>query len=307
MRNKFTIIISDINGSKHYTLNQIIKRVALYIMLTIALLFIIGGVYIKYLNTKVKEINQREIIYKKRNSNLLSQNEILYKKINDLSVEISKKKNELSALNDKISNLEESMGLKSDIKENILTTIDTLKINSLQKKIFLTDIPNGYPVPYNGISSKFGWRINPITKRKEYHPGLDLRAKTGEKIIATADGIVEFAGYSKRSGYGNLIIIDHNYGFKTLFGHLKKVLVKNAQFVKKGDVIGLVGSTGLSTAHHLHYGIMYLQRFLNPYYFAKWDSSNFDYIFKKVRRVKWQSLIKAIQAQIQLSSQQVPK
>ena len=302
MRNKFTIIISDIKGSKHYTLNQIIKRVALYIILTIALLFIIGGVYIKYLNSKVKEINQREIIYKKRNSNLLGQNKILYQKINDLSIQISKKQDELSALNDKISNLEESMGLKSDIKENILTTINTLKINSLQKKIFLTNIPNGYPVPYNGISSKFGWRINPITKRKEYHPGLDLRAKAGEKIIATADGIVEFAGYNKRSGYGNLIIIDHNYGFKTLFGHLKKVLVKNAQFVKKGDVIGLVGSTGLSTAHHLHYGVMYLQRFLNPYYFTKWGNGNFDYIFKKVRRVKWQSLIKAIQAQIQLSS-----
>ena len=233
---------------------------------------------------------------------MLGQNKILYQKINDLSIEISKKKDELSALNDKISNLEESMGLKSDIKENILTTINTLKINSLQKKIFLTNIPNGYPVPYNGISSKFGWRINPITKRKEYHPGLDLRAKAGEKIIATADGIVEFAGYNKRSGYGNLIIIDHNYGFKTLFGHLKKVLVKNAQFVKKGDVIGLVGSTGLSTAHHLHYGVMYLQRFLNPYYFTKWGNGNFDYIFKKVRRVKWQSLIKAIQAQIQLSS-----
>ena len=276
-------------------------------MLTIALLFIIGGVYIKYLNTKVKEINQREIIYKKRNSNLLGQNEILYKKINDLTFEIDKKKEKLSELNDKISDLEETMGLKQDLTQGIQARIDILKINSLQKKLFLLNIPNGFPVSYNGITSKFGWRINPITKRKEYHPGLDLRAKTGEKIIATADGIVEFAGYSKRSGYGNLIIIDHNYGFKTLFGHLKKVLVKNAQFVKKGDVIGLVGSTGLSTAHHLHYGVMYLQRFLNPYYFVKWDSSNFDYIFKKVRRVKWQSLIKAIQAQIQLSSQQVPK
>ena len=302
MRNKFTVIISDINGSKHYTLNQIIKRVVLYVILTIVLLLVAGGVYIKYLNTKVREINQREIIYKKRNSNLLGQNKILYKKIDNLRVKIAKKRGELSALNDKISDLEKSMGLKNDIQANVLTNIDTLKINSLQKKIFLINIPNGYPVPYAGITSKFGWRTNPILKRKEYHPGLDLRAKAGEKVIATADGLVEFAGYSKKSGYGNLIIIDHNFGFKTLFGHLKKVLVKNAQFVKKGDVIGLVGSTGLSTGHHLHYGVMYLQRFLNPYYFTKWDSSNFDYIFKKARRVKWQSLIKAIQAQIQLSS-----
>jgi murein DD-endopeptidase MepM/ murein hydrolase activator NlpD len=177
----------------------------------------------------------------------------------------------------------------------------------LQRKIFFTNIPNGSPVPYLGITAKFGWRIHPILKKKEYHPGLDMRAKSGEKVRAPADGLVEFAGYHKRSGYGNLIILDHNYGFKTLYGHLKKVLVKNNQFVKKGQVIGLVGNTGLSTGHHLHYGIMYLQKFLNPYYFVKWNNKNFDYIFKKERRVRWQYLIKAIQSQIQLLSQQGQK
>lgn len=300
MRNKFTIIISDVNGSKHYTLNQIIKKIIFYIVLIIVLLLVSGGFYIKFLSAKVKDINHREVIYKKRNSALINHNKILNKKINSLTMEIAKKRDELSALNDKVSDLEKSIGLIRDINDSI--QIDTLKISSLQKKVFLESIPNGFPVPDNFITSKFGWRINPITKRKEFHSGLDLKAKSGEIIRATADGLVEFAGYNKH-GYGNLIIIDHNFGFKTLYGHLKKVLVKNAQFVKKGDVIGLVGSTGLSTGHHLHYGIMYLQRFLNPYYFVKWDKNNFDYVFKKARRVKWQSLIKAIQTQILLSSQ----
>ena len=307
MRDKLTVIISDVNGSKHYTISQIIKKIVLYIVLCIVLLFVTGGLYIKFLTNEVKDINKRKTVYEKQSKELLKQNKKLFQKVKSLSDEIKQKKEELSNINDKIADLEDTMGLRSDVNETLNSRIDTLKITSLQRKLFFTNIPNGSPVPYLGITAKFGWRIHPILKRKEYHPGLDMRAKMGEKVVASADGLVEFAGYHKRSGYGNLIILDHNYGFKTLYGHLKKVLVKNGQYVKKGQIIGLVGNTGLSTGHHLHYGIMYLQRFLNPYYFVKWDNKNFDYIFKKERRVKWQSLIKAIQNQIQLLSQQVQK
>ncbi len=307
MRDKLTVIISDVNGSKHYTISQIIKKVILYIVLLIVLLFALGVVYIKFLKNEVKEINHNKIVYEKRSNKLLNQNRHLFKKIRVLNEEIRHKKEELAEINDKIADLEDTMGLKNDENETLNSRIDTLKISTLQRKLFFINIPNGSPVLYKGITAKFGWRVHPILKRKEYHPGLDMRAKSGEKIVASADGIVEFAGYHKRSGYGNLIILDHNYGFKTLYGHLKKVLVKNGQFVKKGQLIGLVGNTGLSTGHHLHYGVMYLQKFLNPYYFVKWDSKNFNYIFKKERRVKWQSLIKAIQSQIQLLSQQAQR
>lgn len=307
MRNKLTIIISDVNGSKHYTVSQIIKKIFLYLILFIVLLFIVGVLYIKFLTNEVKEINQRKVIYEKQSIKLSIQNKKLLQKIKSLNDEISHKKEELSYINDKISDLEDTLGLKSDTNETLDGRIDTIKITTFQRKLFFTNIPNGSPVPFKGITAKFGWRIHPILKRKEYHPGLDLRAKLGEKVLAPADGLVEFAGFHKRSGYGNLVILDHNYGFKTLYGHLKKVLVKNGQYVKKGEVIALVGSTGLSTGAHLHYGVMYLQRFLNPYYFVKWGSGHFDYIFKKERRVKWQSLIKAIQNQIQLLSQQVQK
>ncbi len=307
MRNKFTIIISDVNGSKHYTISQIIKKIILYIVLIVVLLFVVGGLYIKFLLNEVEDINKRKTVYEKQSKELLKQNQKLFYKVKNLSLDIKQKKEELEDINDKIADLEDTMGIRSDENETLDNRIDSLKITSLQRKIFFTNIPNGSPVPYLGITAKFGWRIHPILKKKKYHPGLDMRAKSGEKVRATADGLVEFAGYHKRSGYGNLIILDHNYGFKTLYGHLKKVLVKNNQFVKKGQVIGLVGNTGLSTGHHLHYGIMYLQKFLNPYYFVKWNNKNFDYIFKKERRVRWQYLIKAIQNQIQLLSQQGQK
>jgi murein DD-endopeptidase MepM/ murein hydrolase activator NlpD len=307
LRDKLTVIISDVNGSKHYTVSQIIKKIILYVVLAIVLLFVIGGLYIKFLLNEVQDINKRKVVYEQQSKELLKQNKKLFLKVQSLSKEIKQKKEELENINDKIADLEDTMGIRSNENETLDSRIDSLKVTSLQRKLFFNDIPNGSPVPYLGITAKFGWRIHPILKRKEYHPGLDMRAKMGEKVRASADGLVEFAGFHKRSGYGNLIILDHNYGFKTLYGHLKKVLVKNNQFVKKGQVIGLVGNTGLSTGHHLHYGIMYLQKFLNPYYFVKWNNKNFEYIFKKERRVKWQSLIKAIQNQIQLLSQQVQK
>ncbi len=307
MRNKLTIIISDINGSKHYTIRQIIKKIFLYLVLAIFILIVFGIIWIKFLTLKINNIKTTKQIYKQQAEKLINKNEILLLKIKNLQNKINFKSEKLEEINDKISDLEVSMGLKRDTNETTNERINLLQITSLQRKEFLKNIPNGFPVKNRGITSKFGWRINPISHKKEFHAGIDLRAKIGEKIYAPADGIVEFAGYSKRSGYGNLIIIDHNFGFKTLYGHLKKVAVRAGEFVKKGTVIGYTGSTGFSTGPHLHYGIMYIQRFLNPYYFLKWNRKNFNHIFKKVRRVKWQSLAKAIQSQILPLSHQARK
>jgi len=307
LRNKLTIIISDVNGSKHYTINQIIKKILFYFILFVLVFVLIGIIWIKILLGELNNINSKKLLYKKQAKILLQKNINLSNKYKIVKDKIKQKSERLDKINDKISDLENIMGISSDVNESIGNRINNLKITSIDRKEFFKNIPNGYPVPNHGISSKFGWRINPILKKKEFHPGLDLRAKMGEKVIAPADAIVEYSGYHKRSGYGNLIILDHNFGFKTLYGHLSKRVVKNGDFVKKGEIIGYVGSTGLSTGHHLHYGVMYLQRFLNPYYFVKWNNKDFNYIFKKERKIKWQSLIKAIQSQIQLSSQQVQK
>ncbi len=307
MRNKLTIIVSDVNGSKHYTINQIIKKILFYSILFIVLMVTFGIIWIKILLNELDDIKLKKTTYEQQAQALLQKNRKLFKKIQFVQAKIKSKSEKLDKINDKISDLENIMGLKNDTNESINNRINTLKVTSIERQDFFENIPNGYPVPNNGISSKFGWRINPILKKKEFHPGLDLRAKMGERVIAPADGIVEYSGYHKRSGYGNLIILDHNFGFKTLYGHLSKRVVKNGDFVKKGEIIGYVGSTGLSTGHHLHYGVMYLQRFLNPYYFVKWNNKDFNYIFKKERKIRWQSLIKAIQSQIQLSSRQAQK
>ncbi len=270
-------------------------------------MIVLGVIWIKILFLKLNHIEKRKISYQNQTNTLIKENAILSDKIINLKNTINQKSEKLSEINDKISDLENIMGIKSDENETINSRINNLKLNSLEQKEFFTNIPNGFPVTYRGITSKFGWRINPILKRREFHPGIDLRAPIGTKVFAPADGIVEYSGFHKSSGYGNLIILDHNFGFKTLYGHLSKRVVKTGQFVKKGQLIGYTGDTGLSTGPHLHYGIMYLQRFLNPYYFVKWNKKKFNYIFKAERSIKWRSLIKAIRSQIRLSSQQVQK
>ncbi len=103
------------------------------------------------------------------------------------------------------------------------------------------------------ISSRFGYRISPFTNKKEFHRGLDICTRIGSPIVAPADGIVSRVG--KDYGYGNIVTLSHNQGLKTRYAHLKKILVKKGQAVKRGQKIGLVGKTGRTTGPHLHYEV----------------------------------------------------
>ncbi len=118
------------------------------------------------------------------------------------------------------------------------------------------------------ITSAFGARDNPITDRFERHKGVDLSAPFGTEIYAAADGTVELACYS--SSYGNYIIINHGEGLKTLYAHSSKLLVSKGQNVKKGEAIALVGSTGQSTAAHLHFEVILNGSYINPEWLIKW-------------------------------------
>jgi murein DD-endopeptidase MepM/ murein hydrolase activator NlpD len=110
--------------------------------------------------------------------------------------------------------------------------------------------PKGWPTK-GWVTSYFGPRKSPFTGRRVMHEGLDIAANTGTPVIATADGIVTRVGYS--TGYGKEVVIDHGYGYRTIFGHNSKILVKSGQRIKRGDRVALVGNTGQSTGPHLHY------------------------------------------------------
>lgn len=105
------------------------------------------------------------------------------------------------------------------------------------------------------ISSGFGYRIHPIYKVAKLHTGLDFTADIGTEIYATGDGVVEKIE-SIYTGYGNNVVVQHGYGYQTLYAHMSKILVKNGEKVKRGQLIGLVGNTGSSTGPHLHYEVI---------------------------------------------------
>jgi murein DD-endopeptidase MepM/ murein hydrolase activator NlpD len=111
-------------------------------------------------------------------------------------------------------------------------------------------------------SSGFGARVDPITGKYAFHPGIDFAGPWGAKVISTADGTVIFAGY--RGGYGNMVEIDHGFGLHTRYGHLSAITVRQGAHVSAGTDIGRVGSTGRSTGPHVHYEVLYDNAVRNP-------------------------------------------
>lgn len=134
----------------------------------------------------------------------------------------------------------------------------------------------------NRIASGFGYRIDPIYKTVKLHAGLDFSAPQGTPIYATADGTVTTAG-NTNNGYGNHVVIDHGYGYETLYGHMVRVKARSGQRVKRGDLIGYVGSTGKSTGPHCHYEVHKNGQKLDPVYFFYNDLSpqQFDQLLKR--------------------------
>jgi hypothetical protein len=127
----------------------------------------------------------------------------------------------------------------------------------LRKQDMLASIPSIMPVANEKLTSTaggFGWRIHPIHKISKFHAGMDFTAKAGTPVYATGDGRVVFAEYAT-NGYGLHIVIDHGYDYHTLYAHLSKLEVRKGQKVKRGEVIGLIGNSGLSAGPHLHYEV----------------------------------------------------
>jgi murein DD-endopeptidase MepM/ murein hydrolase activator NlpD len=130
-----------------------------------------------------------------------------------------------------------------------------------KQKVRLAQTPSIWPTK-GYLTSPLGWRIHPLTGKRDYHNGQDIATQFGNKIIATADGVVLVAGHWDY--LGNLIIIDHGFGFTTRYGHLASFNIKEGDRVKRFQVIGYVGNSGRSSAPHLHYEVRYFGKPLNP-------------------------------------------
>lgn len=126
------------------------------------------------------------------------------------------------------------------------------------------------------VASGFGFRIHPIYKVKKMHTGMDFAAPIGTPIYATADGRIEEVSV-KFSGYGKMVVIDHGFGYKTRYAHMHDFAVRSGQNVKRGELIGYVGDTGISTAPHLHYEVMMNGVLINPVHYFFNDLTPAEY------------------------------
>jgi len=174
--------------------------------------------------------------------------------------------------NEKIDQISKQLYIQSKSYDEIIEL-------AKNKEDMLAALPAIQPVSNKNLSriaSGYGYRIHPIYKTRKLHTGMDFSAKSGTPIYATGDGKISEVKKSRR-GYGNHVIIDHSYGYKTLYAHMTKYIVHKGQKVKRGEVIGYVGSTGTSVAPHLHYEVHKNGRKINPVNFYYNDLNPDEY------------------------------
>lgn len=186
-------------------------------------------------------------------------------------LDVDERYDNLGKLND--SELLNRMNRSIDLLEHQIysqsLSFDQLKIAAGEQKDKISHIPSVLPIHFKDftMSAGYGYRRDPIYGTAKFHEGLDFAASTGTPVFATADAEVEVA--ERKQNYGNCIDLNHGYNYKTRYAHLSQILVTPGQKVKRGDMIGKVGSTGKSTGSHLHYEVIFKGEPQNPvnYYF----------------------------------------
>ena len=163
-------------------------------------------------------------------------------------------------------------------------SFDTIVDKAKNKQEMLQHIPGIQPLKTYKYVSGFGTRMHPIYKTLRTHTGIDLVAPTGTKIYATGDGVVTSAQFER--GYGKAIVINHGYQYQSMYAHCSEILVHQGQKVKRGEVIGLVGNTGVSTGSHLHYEIIKGGQKVNPINYFLNDLSPSE--FEEIRQISIQ-------------------
>lgn len=175
-------------------------------------------------------------------------------------------------LNDRIEDLKQKLVWQSKSYDEIAELI-------IEKGDMLESLPSIQPVANKDLkrmASGYGWRIDPVYGVKKFHAGMDFSAPTGTEIYATGKGVVEKASYNT-GGYGKMILINHGFGYKTLYAHMSDFEVTEGETVVRGQLIGYVGNTGKSVGPHLHYEVLKRGEKVNPVFFYYLDLDEDQY------------------------------
>ena len=285
-------------------------KTALYVLLFLCLSTISAGMIGYHFNDS--EYSLRAGKFKDDKSKLLaelermeSENEALHKKFKEVEVALEeikeKDQNVYRTIYDmRVSENIDSVNSEIDnyTAEDVEKLFDKIEAESKSlnevirsagvKDANLSSMPVLKPVAdkyVNRLASGYGTRFHPILKVNKMHKGLDFAASTGTPIYATGDGSVKVSEFN--SGYGNMVVLKHGNGYESLYAHMSRSKVRNGQKVKRGDVIGYVGSTGLSTGAHLHYEIHKNGEAVDPvmYFYNDVDPDDFIKIYQNSKKM----------------------
>lgn len=285
-------MLTDAKGTKYINVKMIFRQIGGYVFSFMIALFIFTYVSITTIRYEIDDIKTKNSFIQKQYDNMIEQSQ-------NLNDELAQKKEEMTLIGDRVEDLEDEVGVQKDSKSsegyNLVSRMDMANVTGMKKAFVMKFIPNGNPLQsYSRVSAPFGKRKHPILHVWHMHTGIDFAAHLGTKVYASADGVVDWANNGYNGGYGKLVKISHSFGFRTYYAHLSKIAVYKGEFVKKGQLIAYVGSTGSSTGPHLHYEIRFLGKPINPKSFINWDMANFNGIFTQERNIAWQSLLATI-------------
>lgn len=265
---RYTIMLvtAGHKGAKSFSVKKSHIRIAFCSVIIFAFvsLFSFGTSYIYYKDSATKSQSVNKLI---STINLLSQD------INKNKIIEAKLKNKLQGIEETLLEMQEVLnkkGIKKELsiggefippEKLTLSYVDYIKKDIDYLFNTVKSIPVGTPLK-GKINSSFGYRKDPFKSRSGFHSGLDIDANYGQRVVATADGVVTKASW--HTNYGKTVIVKHKDNYETLYGHLSKLQVKEGQEVKVGDVIGKAGSTGRSTGTHLHYEVIKDGKRVNP-------------------------------------------
>lgn len=290
MRERLYITISDAREARQYAVNPAIGKLLIFLASGHTVLFIIGLLALGGLVFEIDTLQYaRDLVIRE------------YRMATDEKARLEyKAKDELKALEEAIRKKRQELGILSEVAKRLPDAHSnwasawypdesgsppTKFTESLLYRRFL---PVGAPLLDMRMTSGFGSRIHPITRRPRHHDGVDYHVAENTPIYATADGIVQSAG--ERGGYGLMVVLRHPYRFHTAYAHLNQAAVKPGQLVKKGDLIALSGNSGFSTGPHLHYEIRYDDEALDPADFLEARNAS-DRLIQQNRSIPWASLV----------------
>lgn len=299
MRDHYQITVTSFERTRHYRVPQFIKHFATGFVAVLGLLFAGGVLAIYVLSNKLDAMDKELSRLHVQQSEIRAENTALLQEQQRLQNSVEEKVAALSMMGEELGSIEAMMGLSPNPDAEIEFRLDTASQTAQEKRYMLTAIPSGYPLEEAKVTSFYGMRKHPVLGKMKLHGGADLRARVGTPVYATANGVVEWSGYND-GGFGKMVKLSHNFGFTTVYGHLSKSTVAVGDYVKQGELIGYSGNTGLSSAPHLHYEVRHLHRRLAPRSFMEWSLENYDGLFTREERIKWDSLAKTVRDQIAL-------